>query len=82
MPPFGMRIKLKTTGKGYVSSPFLLLRHRNIMVIKHPKCYFVLENRGLSTAPPGSPPQMRGKVIPASKAENIKRITPADAGKR
>ena len=28
MPPFGVRIKLKTTGKGYVSSPFLLPEYR------------------------------------------------------
>ena len=51
MPPFGVRIKLKTTGKGYVSSPFLLLWHGNITVITVLKWYFVLENRGLSTAP-------------------------------
>jgi hypothetical protein len=30
MPTFSVRIKLKTTGKGYVSSHFLLSNYKNI----------------------------------------------------
>ena len=51
MPPFGVCIKLKTTGKGYVSSPFLLLWYWNITVIKLKMRCITLENKGLSTAP-------------------------------
>ena len=51
MPPFGVCIKLKTTGKGYVSSPFLLPEYRKYA--SNPLLAFRLsrEKVGLSTAP-------------------------------
>ena len=51
MPPFGVCIKLKTTGKGYVSSPFLLPEYRKYA--SNPLWAFRLsrEKVGLSTAP-------------------------------
>lgn len=51
MPPFGVCIKLKTTCKGYVSSPFLLPEYRKYT--SNPLLAFRLsrEKVGLSTAP-------------------------------
>ena len=63
MPPFGMRIKLKTTGKGYVSSPFLLPEYRKYA--SNPILAFRLsrEKVGLSTAPKRTPLDKCIKVL-------------------
>lgn len=55
MPPFGMRIKLKTTGKGYVSSPFLLPEYRKYASNSLLAFRSCREKVGLSTAPKHAP---------------------------